>query len=90
MTLRKTAMAVALLLGVAVPGNSALADYRYAPSDGYARTSPHHAVTGRMRYGSHARQSHPGCAQSSASEGNANQQNRIVKQYGQTSGGSAC
>ncbi|MEA1832079.1 hypothetical protein U8607_08285 [Methylobacterium durans] len=30
------------------------------------------------------------CIPSSASEGNANQQSRPVKQYGQTSGGSAC
>ncbi len=36
-------------------------------------------------------EAHPGvCAPSSAAEGNANQQTRPVKQYGQTSGGNRC
>jgi len=36
-------------------------------------------------------ESHPGyCAPSSAAEGNANQQTRPVKQYGQTTGGDRC
>ncbi len=36
-------------------------------------------------------ESHPGyCRPSSAAEGNANQQTRPVKQYGQTTGGNRC
>ena len=36
-------------------------------------------------------EAHPGyCPQRSAAEGNANQQTRPVKQYGQTTGGNRC
>ncbi|MEH3117388.1 MAG: hypothetical protein PGN25_07210 [Methylorubrum populi] len=78
------AAVAALILGVAAPVSSAMAfdleTRRAAPSDV--------AVTGSL--GVHDGPLYTTCPASSASEGNANQQNFPVKQYGQTSGGPRC
>ncbi|BAU89195.1 hypothetical protein MPPM_0590 [Methylorubrum populi] len=74
----------AVIIGVAAPASSAMAfDYRHD------RTVPRDVtVTGSL--GVHDSPKHTGCPMSSAAEGNANQQNFPVKQYGQTSGGYRC
>lgn len=84
MTRRFAALAAALTIGLSVPATSALAFYeRPVNRSGWA--VPHDPRGYSPVYGSHG-----WCAPSSAAEGNANQQTRPVKQYGQTSGGSRC
>lgn len=82
----RTRLALAALLLAAAPLSTASA------FDGYGRfpfAAPHEpVVTGSV--GVHDLPYYERCAASSASEGNANQQTRPVKQYGQTSGGYSC
>jgi len=88
MKTRIAAVVTALVLGVA-PISSAMA---FGPEFPFASSSPRDAeTTGSI--GGRANTSVPfygACPMSSASEGNANQQNFPVKQYGQTSGGHRC
>ncbi|MGU3540445.1 hypothetical protein [Methylobacterium sp. A54F] len=86
---RIAAAAALLMLGAALPATSALAYERRAPVEWMGAFGPADPfTTGTLRRVPAV----PGayCAPSSASEGNANQQARPVKQYGQTAGGSAC
>ena len=82
----KTRLALAALL-LAAPVSSALA-YDGARWSGFV---PYAAETaGTVRLGVHGLPFYEGCLGNSAAEGNANQQSRPVKQYGQTSGGNRC
>jgi hypothetical protein len=83
---RIAAIVAALVLGVA-PISSAMADNGarwtgFAPYDVEA--------THALGFGVHDGPYYEGCPMSSAAEGNANQQTRPVKQYGQTAGGNRC
>ncbi|MER2249651.1 hypothetical protein ABS772_06950 [Methylorubrum podarium] len=85
---RICAVVAAVMIGVAAPVSSAMAF-----DDGDGRPVPFGMpfdvpVTGSL--GVHDGPRHTRCPMSSASEGNANQQNFPVKQYGQTSGGTRC
>ncbi|MCJ2124178.1 hypothetical protein [Methylobacterium sp. J-077] len=80
------AAVAALVLGVA-PISSAMAsnDARWT---GFA---PYEVeTTGTLGLGVHDAPMYDRCPMSSAAEGNANQQTRPVKQYGQTAGGYRC
>ncbi|SFG95967.1 hypothetical protein [Methylobacterium gossipiicola] len=82
MKTRIAAIAAALVLGVA-PISSAMAFERttaFTPSD-VETTGAIAAPRAPSTFG---------CPMSSAAEGNANQQNFPVMQYGQTSGGNRC
>ncbi len=91
-TLMKTRVAAAvaaLTLGVAAPASSALAFPYDAPRGRYTGTLPYEPqTTGSI--GLYGSRNPATCPMSSAAEGNANQQNFPVKQYGQTSGGNRC
>ncbi|MEH3118384.1 MAG: hypothetical protein PGN25_12555 [Methylorubrum populi] len=83
MKTRIAAAVAALALGVA-PITSALAF-------GGAYHHPAPVVTGSVvPLGVHDGPFHDACPMNSAAEGNANQQNFPVKQYGQTAGGTRC
>ena len=82
---RLAAFAAALTIALAVPATSALAFYDRAPASRSIPATPYDDYGYGPVWGSHG-----WCAPSSAAEGNANQQTRPVKQYGQTSGGSRC
>ena len=84
MNLRVAAVVSAVILGVSAPVSSVMARGLDAPS----ALDPDVTVTGSL--GVHDAPEHTFCPGSSASEGNANQQNFPVKQYGQTSGGPRC
>ncbi|GJD65890.1 hypothetical protein [Methylobacterium frigidaeris] len=88
MKTRIAAVVTALVLGVA-PISSAMA---FGPEFPSASSSPRDVeTTGSI--GGRTNTSVPfygACPMSSASEGNANQQNFPVKQYGQTAGGHRC
>ena len=80
------AACTALVLAVA-PLSSALA----APEarwTGFNMQAPE--TTGALGLGVHDTPFYEGCPVSSAAEGNANQQTRPIKQYGQTAGGYRC
>ncbi|CAO4164219.1 Porin [Methylorubrum populi] len=80
----RIAAAIAALALSAAPVTSALAF-----SEVYTRPAP--VVSGwSAPLGVHDGPYHAACPLSSAAEGNANQQNFPVKQYGQTSGGYRC
>lgn len=81
-----TRLALAALLLAAAPLSTASAFDGYGRSPFFAPHDP--AVTGSV--GVHDTPFYERCFSSSASEGNANQQTRPVKQYGQTSGGYSC
>lgn len=92
----KTRIAAAFalaMLGLAAPATSALAGPYDAPHGRYMAISPYGAdLTGQISgdvfgYGN---RNPATCPMSSAAEGNANQQNFPVKQYGQTAGGNRC
>ncbi|MCJ2091473.1 hypothetical protein MKK67_02965 [Methylobacterium sp. J-072] len=86
MKTRIAAAVTALVLGVA-PISSAMA------SNGARWTglTPYEVeTTGTLGLGVHEGSVYDRCPMSSAAEGNANQQTRPVKQYGQTSGGYRC
>ncbi|KQQ12161.1 hypothetical protein ASF53_16030 [Methylobacterium sp. Leaf123] len=83
MKTRIAAAVAAVVLGVA-PVTSALAF-----SESHARSAPMASGwTGSL--GVHDGPNYTACPMNSASEGNANQQNFPVKQYGQTTGGNRC
>ncbi len=82
MKTRVAAAVTALVLGVAAPASSALA-FSESWNPRYDVTT-----TGSLNPSDHPR--YDRCPMSSASEGNAQQQNFPTKQYGQTSGGYRC
>jgi hypothetical protein len=82
---RISAATAALILGVA-SASSAMALERPARYTGFANDIE---TTGTI-YAAPQSRSPSNCPMSSAAEGNANQQNFPVKQYGQTSGGNRC
>ena len=83
MKTRIAAAATALVLGVA-PVSSAMAF-------GYVWQNPPRTEARRpVTQGVHDAPWYASCPASSAAEGNANQQTRPVKQYGQVSGGYRC
>ncbi|WP_457106302.1 hypothetical protein [Methylobacterium sp. P5_C11] len=86
MKTRIAAVVTALVLGVA-PISSAMAanGARWA---GFANSEIE--TTGSLGLGVHDNPAYVGCPLSSAAEGNADQQTRPVKQYGQTAGGYRC
>ncbi|MDP4004224.1 hypothetical protein [Methylobacterium sp. NEAU K] len=87
MATRIAAAFTALIIGVAAPATSAMA----FPAEG--PTAPYEVqTTGSIGvHDGDLYENHPGyCAPSSAAEGNAMQQTRPVKQYGQTTGGNRC
>lgn len=85
MKTRIAAIAAALVMGLApIPSAMAMESGARFPTERYQDVE----ATGSL--GGDARPSAFGCPMSSAAEGNANQQNRPVKQYGQTSGGTRC
>ncbi|KMO40352.1 hypothetical protein VQ02_07740 [Methylobacterium variabile] len=87
MKTRIAAVVTALVLGAA-PISSAMA---FGPV--FTSSSPRDVeTTGSLGspFGNGTRPFYGACPMSSASEGNANQQNFPVKQYGQTSGGYRC
>ncbi|KQT84348.1 hypothetical protein [Methylobacterium sp. Leaf466] len=86
MKTRIAAIATALVLGVA-PISSAMAFDR--PSR-YTTFSPYDVETTGSINDVRRPPAYFGCPMSSAAEGNANQQNFPVQQYGQTSGGNRC
>lgn len=92
MKARVAAIVAAVVLGSAAPVSSALADTYRAPVESRetrGTASPFDGLlTGSI--GVHDGPFYERCAVSSAKEGNANQQTRPVKQYGQTSGGPLC
>ena len=89
MTMRLAAAVAAVILGASAPVSSALAYSRVAPTQQVVPVAPYEpTVTGSL--GVHDGRAFARCPMSSAAEGNANQQNFPVKQYGQTSGGARC
>ena len=88
MKTRIAAIATALVLGVA-PISSAMA---YDSPSRYTGFTPYEVETTGSFNGSDAgfHRDPSACRMSSAAEGNANQQNFPVKQYGQTAGGNRC
>lgn len=89
MKTRVAAAVAALMLGAAAPASSALAFPYDAPRGHYTGFVPYEPdVTGSI--GFYGSRNPATCPMSSAAEGNANQQNFPVKQYGQTSGGNRC
>ncbi|MEL6059373.1 MULTISPECIES: hypothetical protein [unclassified Methylobacterium] len=83
--------AIAALVLVAAPLSSAFAG-NVAPHEGrwtgFSTYAPE--TTGAIGLGVHDAPFYEGCPMSSAAEGNANQQTRPFKQYGQTAGGYRC
>lgn len=88
MKTRIAAIATAIILGVA-PISSAMAFER--PSRYTSFNAYEVDATGSIGARDNAFSRNPAsCPMSSAAEGNANQQNFPVQQYGQTSGGNRC
>ncbi|AMB44934.1 MULTISPECIES: hypothetical protein [Methylobacteriaceae] len=83
MKTRIAAAVAAVVLGIA-PVTSALAF-----SESHGRPIPM-ASGWTSSLGVHDGPYHAACPMNSAAEGNANQQNFPVKQYGQTAGGNRC
>ena len=89
MKTRVAAAFAALMLGIAAPASSALAFPYDAPRGHYTGfASEGVETTGAI--GFFGSRNPATCPMSSAAEGNANQQNFPVKQYGQTAGGNRC
>jgi len=86
MMTRITTATAALVLGVASI-SSAMAAER--PTSRYTSFGSEVETTGSL-YAPSRVPAYGGCPMSSAAEGNANQQNFPVMQYGQTSGGNRC
>ena len=88
MKTRIAAVVTALVLGAA-PISSAMAFSAHSPAPFWSQDVE---TTGSIgsRAGNGTRPFYGACPTSSASEGNARQQNFPVKQYGQTSGGYRC
>ena len=93
MTITRIAtLATALVLGVASL-SPAMAFERNPAQERTSRYTgflPHEVETTGSVYAPYRAPVRDGCAMSSAAEGNANQQNFPVMQYGQTSGGNRC
>ncbi len=87
MKTRIAAVVTALVLGVA-PISSAMAFSANSPFNPFAPRDVE--TTGSIGPANTSVPFYGACPMSSASEGNANQQNFPVKQYGQTSGGQRC
>ncbi|MCJ2026049.1 hypothetical protein [Methylobacterium sp. J-067] len=87
MKTRIAAVVTALVLGVA-PISSAMAFERST----WTGLTPYEVeTTGSLDFSGSRYDRNPAtCPMSSAAEGNANQQNFPVKQYGQTAGGNRC
>ena len=89
MNTRLAATLAVLVLGVAAPAGAALAFPYDAPRGRYTGMAPYDPpATGSL--GFYGTRNPATCPMSSAAEGNANQQNFPVKQYGQTAGGNRC
>ena len=86
MKTRIAALAAALVLGVA-PISSAMA---FESPSRYTSFGPYDVETTGSVNDVRRPPAYLGCPMSSAAEGNANQQNFPVQQYGQTSGGNRC
>ena len=86
MKTRIAALAAALVLGVA-PISSAMA---FESPSRYTSFGPYDVETTGSVNDARRPPAYLGCPMSSAAEGNANQQNFPVQQYGQTSGGNRC
>ncbi|MGC5780515.1 hypothetical protein [Methylobacterium sp. NFXW15] len=85
MKTRIAAVVTALVMGAASISTASAYDYGAR----YTGFAPYDApLTAPL--GVHDTPFYDACPMSSASEGNANQQTRPVKQYGQTSGGYGC
>ncbi|AWB19623.1 hypothetical protein DA075_00635 [Methylobacterium currus] len=87
MKTRIAAVVTALVLGVA-PISSAMAFSANSPAHPFGPRDVE--TTGSIGSRNASVPFYGACPMSSASEGNANQQNFPVKQYGQTSGGYRC
>ncbi len=82
---------LALALALALPATSATAfSLRYERPQRRAAPAAPFTVAPTAGPGVHDRSGHEHCAARSAAEGNASQQARTVKQYGQTAGGHSC
>ncbi|WP_092043885.1 hypothetical protein [Methylobacterium pseudosasicola] len=88
MKIRIAAVATALVLGIA-PISSAMA-FDGSPRWGYAPDEVETTGSLGAPFDSRYDRNPFTCPHSSAAEGNANQQNFPVKQYGQTAGGNRC
>jgi len=84
--IRFAAVASALVLGVA----SLSPAMAYEKKGRYTGFLPPEVETTGTVYAPSRVPAYGGCPMSSAAEGNANQQNFPVMQYGQTSGGNRC
>ncbi|WP_132253656.1 hypothetical protein [Methylobacterium segetis] len=80
---------LATLLTAAALGLAATSAHAFT-DDADRAPAPHFDVETTGSVGVHDGPFYESCPRSSASEGNANQQTRPVKQYGQTSGGYRC
>ncbi|GJE59525.1 hypothetical protein [Methylobacterium trifolii] len=85
----RIAAVAAAFIALSVPATSALAYGPRGSVDFVLPASPYDGLT-TGSLGVHYGPFYDRCVASSASEGNANQQTRPVKQYGQTSGGYRC
>jgi hypothetical protein len=86
---RLFALVAATVLAVVAPATGSFAFDRVAPTYGDVPASRYDDITtGSIR--SYDVPVTGRCAESSASQGNANQQNFPVQQYGQTAGGPRC
>jgi len=83
---RISALAAAVVLGVA----SLSPAMAYEKKGRYTGFLPPEVETTGTVYAPSRVPAYGGCPMSSAAEGNANQQNFPVMQYGQTSGGNRC
>ncbi|GAB6842915.1 hypothetical protein HNR00_003159 [Methylorubrum rhodinum] len=89
MKTRVAAVVAAVMLGATAPVSSALAFSALPPMERNVPVTTYAPeVMGSL--GVHDDRKFTRCPVSSAAEGNANQQNFPVKQYGQTSGGTRC
>jgi hypothetical protein len=85
MQMRTVLLCIAILAS-SIPGSSAMA---FGFNDDFSRSAARKADP-RGYLGVHDGPNYERCRRSSAAEGNANQQTRPVKQYGQVSGGYRC
>ncbi len=82
---------IALALALALPSTSALAfSFSYERPQRHAVPSAPLGEAPSAGLGVHDGPQYERCAGNSAAEGNANQQTRPVKQYGQIAGGYRC
>lgn len=84
MKTRVAAVVAAVIVGVTAPASSVMA------FDTHARPAASSDVSVTGSLGVHDSPEYTACPMNSAAEGNANQQNFPVKQYGQTTGGTRC